>query len=87
MGSIEAACSNKKEASNSVFFNILHLYNKMSLHLDGALPFKAFPYCSFASVSYCSEKLAQPALRSSSSYGQETEDLGGEMTCTKSHSF
>lgn len=25
--------------------------------------------------------------RSSSSYGQETEDLGGEITCPKSHSF
>ena len=42
---------------------------------------KHFHMCSFASAFYCSGKLAQLALRSSSSYGQETEDLGGEMIC------
>ena len=45
--SAEAACSNQKELSHSVFFNILHLYNKMSLHMDDALQFKTFSYVQF----------------------------------------
>lgn len=48
---------------------------------------KHFHTRSFISAPYSSGELAQWTLIFSPSYGQETEDSGGEGTYPKSHSF